>query len=97
MYDIAMHFGNVRGQEQVLNEAIRLWQPGGKADLEKAARAHVVVLGLHNWGLDANVARYPDGHPVRCVIRRRTADGTEGAVVDEMTLRINGSGYVVEP
>lgn len=85
-------FNNRKGEPvEVEIHPITLDQPSGTEELERQTKSWASSLGLHNFGMDVYVGRYPDGHPVEFTI---TSD--KGEVVHSFVQVFNASGYPVE-
>ena len=91
-YKVRATFINRKGERttQNIDFPIRISSPISKNQLDKKAINEVSFLGLHNFGMDIYVERYPDGHPVTIEVINK-----DDNLVSSLVQIFNASGHPV--
>lgn len=91
-YTVKATFVNQRGEQitRKMDFPLRFSTPPTQKEIEKKATGEVSFLGLHNFGMDIYVERYPNGHPVKIEV----FDKDDNSVVN-YTQVFNASGHPV--
>jgi len=63
--------------EKVFDEPISLYEGATSEDLKRKAISDASSLGLHNFGMDTYIVRYPNGQPVKFVLKHESGKEIE--------------------
>ena len=75
-YKLSVEFKTRAGKTQLLDlDPVDLAEGCGFGDLKKRALSEASTFGLHNFGMDVYVGKYPNGHPVQFHLEHK--DGRE--------------------
>lgn len=90
-YNIKVSFKKRGGENYELSfdDSISLKEGENFEVLKKRALGDAAAIGLHNFGMDVYIGRYPDGHPVKFTLKH--SSGKEFT----FTQKFNASGYTV--
>ena len=90
-YQICAYFKLQGGKDYSLPLAFPVYLDDGETleDLKKKSFGAAASQGLHNFGMDVYLGRYPKGHPVKFILKHDSGKKIE------FTQNFDGRGYPI--